>query len=479
VTAWEAVIGLEIHVQLRTVTKLFCADLADFGALPNTHVCPVCLGLPGALPVPNGAAVELAIRTALGLGCTVHESSLFARKNYFYPDLPKGYQITQFEWPLATGGRLEFLDAADGAPQTVRIRRIHIEEDAGKSVHDRFAGATAIDLNRAGVPLVEIVTEPDLRSPAAARAFLDRLKRTLRYLDVSDCDMEKGSLRVDANVSVRPADSEVLGTKTELKNMNSFANVEGALVYEIERQVARLQSGATVVHETLLWDATRGEARSMRAKEESHDYRYFPEPDLPPLIVPRATINRIADDLPELPGARESRLRTEYDLPAYDADVLTADRALADYFEAVARKVGDGKTASNWVMTDVLGWLNQHDVHVAAVPVTADRLAELIRMVRGGEISNSAGRRVFRLMTESDASAADLVAQHGLTQVRSDTKLEEWAAGVIGDFPAETARYRAGETKLLGFLMGQLMQRSGGKADPKRAVELLRAQLEA
>lgn len=472
---YETVIGLEVHVQLLTEEKLFCSDKAEFGALPNTRVCPVCLGLPGALPVLNGLAVDLALRAALALGCEVHETSVFARKNYFYPDLPKGYQITQFELPLATDGALTV--TTDEGERTVRVRRIHMEEDAGKLLHDRVPDQTAVDLNRAGVPLVEIVTEPDLESPAEARAFLLELKQILGYLDVSDCNMEEGSLRVDANVSIRPVGATELGTKTEVKNLNSFSAVAKAIVVEVERQKALLDAGEPVIQQTLLWDEVVGTVRPMRSKEESHDYRYFPEPDLPPLKLDRARIDAARTSLPELPTARRRRFVEQYGLPVYDAGVLTASRGTADFFEELADAGTDAKTASNWVMGPLMELANQRGGEVSVLPVTAEDMAELLALVADGTISHGTGKDVLALMTESDRSAAEIVEAEGMAQVADEGLLEAWIHEVIAAHPDEVRRYREGEDKLFGFFVGRVMSLSQGKADPRRVNGLLKTRL--
>ncbi len=473
--SWETVIGLEVHVQLRTAEKLFCADSTTFGAPPNSHVCPVCLGLPGALPVLNAEAVDLAITAALGLDCQVHRVSVFARKSYFYPDLPKGYQITQFEQPLATNGSVVVGSGSDARP--IRIRRTHLEEDAGKSVHDRFPEGTAVDLNRAGVPLIEIVTEPDLRTPAEARAFLQGLKRTLEYLDVSDCNMEEGSLRVDANVSLRAFGSQELGVKTEVKNLNSFSAVEKALQREVERQEEVLASGEAVIQETLLWDERDGTVRSMRSKEESHDYRYFPDPDLPLLRLDADRVTRSWEALPELPHERKSRLLEELALPEGDVEVLTSSRSLADYFEELASLLGNPKTASNWARGPLLKEANRVRRDIAGLGPTPADVAELISLVENGTLSGSMGRTVLGRMVDSGRRASEIVESEGLAQVQDTDELETWVDGVLAESPEEVERYRGGEAKLLGHFIGRVMQRSGGRADPKATGDLLRERL--
>ncbi len=471
---YETVIGLEIHVQLKTASKMFCGCRVEFGAPPNTHVCPVCLGLPGALPVVNRQAIEFAVLAARALNCEIHRRTVFARKNYFYPDLPKGYQITQYDQPLASGGWLDVPSEAGEEEGRVEIRRLHVEEDSGKSLHDRFPRQTAVDLNRAGVPLVEIVTEPSLRSPSEARGFLVRLKRTLEYLAVSDCNMEEGSLRVDANVSVRPTGSEQLLTKTEVKNMNSFSQLEKALDYEAARHIAILGSGGAIEHQTMLWDPARGEARPMRGKEEVHDYRYFPEPDIPTLELDQATVARLADPLPELPQQKLQRLMDEYGLPSYDAEVLSANRDLADFYEKVAEAATDPKEASNWVMGEVLAASNDLGVPVAELGVEPVQLAELLELIAAGTLSHNLGRQVFRRMVETGKSAERIIEEEDLSKVSDSDQLKAWAAEAIAEKPGEAERYRDGEEKLLAFFIGQVMRKSQGRADPSRLREILR-----
>ena len=470
---YEMVVGLEVHVQLKTRTKAFCGCSADFGAPPNVNTCPVCLALPGALPVLNEHAVELAVRAALGLGCKVDQVSVFARKNYFYPDLPKGYQISQFDQPLASGGSVVVGKSENGTDVRVRITRLHMEEDAGKSIHDRYPGATAIDLNRAGVPLIEIVSEPDIRTSAGAGAYLRTLKQILQYLGVSDVSMEEGSLRVDANISVRPPGQSKLGTKTEVKNMNSFSAVEKALEAEFTRQTALIDSGGKVEQQTLLWDGARETVRPSRTKEGSHDYRYFPEPDLRPLMLDTAWIDHLRKQLPELPDQRKARLVTAYSLSAGEVEQVTADPALAEYFEAVARASGDGKSAYNWVMGEVLAVLRASGEEIARFRVRPADLAQLLNLVRDGTISHTAGKRVFARMLETGQPAAQVAADEGLLQVGDEGAIATWVDEVLAEHPEEAARFRAGEKKLQGVLVGFVMKKSKGSADPKRVNQLL------
>jgi aspartyl-tRNA(Asn)/glutamyl-tRNA(Gln) amidotransferase subunit B len=460
---YEMVVGLEVHVQLKTATKAFCACSASFGDPPNTNVCPVCLALPGALPVLNADAVKLAIRAALALGCKVHERSIFARKHYFYPDSPKGYQISQFDRPLATGGRLG----------DIRISRIHMEEDAGKSLHDRFAGATAVDLNRAGVPLIEIVSEPDIRTAAGTGAYLRALKQILEYLKVSDVNMEEGSLRVDANVSARKSGERELGQKAEVKNMNSFSAVERAVEVEFARQCEMLDRGQKVEQQTMLWDASTNRVRPARTKEGSHDYRYFPDPDLPPLVIDRAWINREKEGLPELPAERRERFRHDYHLVDYDIDVLTASPALSEYFEGVATQHGDAKVAANWVMGEVLAALKSSDRDIAGFPVRPKDLATLLNMVRDGIVTHTAAKQVFLVMAKSGGLPAEIAKRQGLLTVSDDVALNRWIDEVIAESPNESQRFAAGEKKLQGVLIGAVMKKSKGSADPKRVAQLL------
>ena len=462
--SWETVIGLEVHVQLDTRSKMFCGCSAEFGYPPNTSVCPVCLGLPGALPVANAGAVRLGVRAALALECTVQARSVFARKNYFYPDLPKGYQISQYDRPLATAGRLE-IESAERGTVPVSIARLHLEEDAGKLLHDRIPGKTAIDLNRAGTPLAEIVSGPDLRSPAEAREYLNALKQILRYTGVSECNMEQGSLRVDGNISLRRQGESGLGTRTEIKNLNSFANVERALAAERDRQATLLDRGEAVEQMTLLFHPGSGQVRPMRSKEESHDYRYFDDPDLPPLVLAPATIAAIREELPELPAAKRSRLQADYGLSAYDAGVLAAERSTADYFESVCRLGTEPKAAANWIS-------NETGPHPPA-----GILAELIGLVGDGTLSHQAARRVYPELA-GGGLPRETAERLGLLQVRDADTLTAWVDAVISAHPAEAARYRAGELKLMAFFTGQVMKQSRGQADPRRVQPLLAQRLE-
>jgi aspartyl-tRNA(Asn)/glutamyl-tRNA(Gln) amidotransferase subunit B len=473
VDRYEMVVGLEVHVQLKTRTKAFCACSTEFGAPPNANTCPVCLSLPGTLPVLNAEAVGLAVRAAHALACTVNPISIFARKNYFYPDLPKGYQISQYDRPLAVNGSLRIGEKADGSPITVGITRLHLEEDAGKSIHDRYPSATAIDLNRSGVPLIEIVSEPDMRSAQEAGAYLRTLKQILEFIDVSDVNMEEGSLRVDANISSRLRGETRLGTKTEVKNMNSFSGVERALEAEFRRQVQVLESGGRIEQQTMLWDGARGVVRPARSKEASHDYRYFPEPDLPPLVLSKEWIEEQRRSLQELPGARRARFAKEYSLPSREVDVLISSTALADYYEETARKHEDPKAAANWVLGEVLAAVNAAGISLRAFRVRPADLAELLNLVRDGKVSHTAAKRIFSEMIRSGERAAQIAEREGLLQEGSADAITVWVDEVMAEHPEEARRFLAGERKLLGVLVGAVMKKSKGRADPRRVNQLL------
>jgi aspartyl-tRNA(Asn)/glutamyl-tRNA(Gln) amidotransferase subunit B len=471
---YEAIIGLEVHAQLSTRSKMFCGCPAEFGGAPNTHVCPVCLGLPGALPVVNTRAIEFAVRLGLATGCHIAGESVFARKNYFYPDCPKDYQISQFDTPLCSDGHL---DIENGAKK-IRLRRIHVEEDAGKLLHVDNADHSHVDFNRSGVPLVEIVSEPDLRSAREASEYLQKLRSLVRYLEICDGNMEEGSLRCDVNLSIRPEGSETLGTKTEVKNLNSFKQVEQAIEFEFERQSKVLSEGGRIAQDTLLWDAASGRAIVMRSKEEAHDYRYFPEPDLRVLLVSEATISRVRDAMPELPDAKQSRFVSQYKLPAYDAALLTSARDIADYYENVVRAGGDPKAASNWVMGEVMRELNERGIEIGALKIAPDALAELAGLQASGRINSTTAKDVFKQMLESGAKASAIVAKDGLEQVSDTSAIEADARAVLDENPDEVARYLAGKEQLLQFFVGQLMKRTKGKANPKLATDAIRGLLE-
>jgi aspartyl-tRNA(Asn)/glutamyl-tRNA(Gln) amidotransferase subunit B len=472
---YESVIGLEVHAQLLTKSKLFCSCATVFQADPNDHTCPICLGMPGVLPVLNRQAVEFAIRTGLAMQGQVTRVSRFARKNYFYPDLPKGYQISQYEEPLIEGGGLSI--DVDGTSTYIRLIRIHLEEDAGKLIHgENLADPSKsyVDLNRTGVPLLEIVSAPDLRSPEEARVYLQKLKTILEYIEVCDGNMEEGSLRCDANVSLRPKGSETLGTRTEIKNLNSFRNVQRALEYEIERQAEVLDGGGRVVQETRLFDANRGVTLPMRSKEEAHDYRYFPEPDLVPMRIDQEWIERVRQDLPELPDTRRQRFVAHYGLPNYDAEVLTASKALADYYEATVRLYNQPKVVSNWVMGDFTRELNRQHHTPEQAPVTPTHLADLLRLIDEGVLSGKIAKTVFEEMYHTGKPAKTIVAEQGLVQMTDSAALEAVIRTVLADNVSQVEDYRAGKQKVFGFFVGQTMKATQGKANPTLVNELLR-----
>jgi aspartyl-tRNA(Asn)/glutamyl-tRNA(Gln) amidotransferase subunit B len=472
---YEAVIGLEVHAQLKTLTKAFCGCSTRFGDAPNSNTCPVCLGLPGALPVLNRKARDLAIRASLALHCEIHERSVFARKNYFYPDLPKGYQVSMYELPLATKGRLEF--EMDGSMKRVGITRVHMEEDAAKNLHEGFADSdrwSYIDYNRCGVPLIEIVSEPDIRTPAQAYSYLTTLKQVLEYTDVSDCNMEEGSLRCDANVSVRLRGAPKFGTKVEAKNLNSFRYLQHALEYEIERQIGVLESGGQIVQETRLWNVAAGRTEQMRTKEFAHDYRYFPDPDLLPLSAPEKLVAEVRAEMPELPDVKRARFLREYGVTSYDATVLTATRALADYFEASVRAGASAKSASNWISTELLRRLNEAGKEIDDCPVAPAALAELLAKIESAEITAASGKKVFATMFDTGKRAADIISAEGMAQITDLSAIEKIARAVVARNADNAAKYRAGNEGVFKFFVGQVMKETRGQANPQVVNDILK-----
>ncbi len=475
---YEPVIGLEVHVQLLTKSKIFCSCSTRFGDPPNSNTCPVCLGLPGALPVLNREAVAMAMKAALALDCAVNPRSRFARKNYFYPDLPKGYQISQYDEPLAQDGHLEI--EVNGARKRIGVTRVHLEEDAGKSLHEGFPDSDSksyIDLNRSGVPLIEIVSEPDLRSPEEAYDYLTRLKSIMEYLEVSNCNMEEGSLRCDANVSVRRAGTTILGTKTEVKNLNSFRFLQKALAYEIERQIGVLEGGGAIEQETRLWDSREQRTFGMRSKEFAHDYRYFPEPDLLPLVISEEWKEEIRKSLPELPRAREERFMSAWALPKLDARALAMSRPMADYFEEVVRGCSEPKLAANWILNELVYLLEESKIAFAERPLPAKNLAELISLVSKGTISGKMGKDLLEEMLRTGKSAGKIVAEKGLEQINDPARITELAREIIAGNPKQTDQYRKGKTATLGWFVGQVMKATQGQANPQLVQEVLKREL--
>ena len=472
---FEAIIGLEVHAQLKTKTKIFCACSTSFGAPPNTHTCPVCLGMPGVLPVLNKKVVDYTLRMAIATHCEISRESRFARKNYFYPDLPKGYQISQYELPIAEHGYVDI--EINGSLQRIGITRIHMEEDAGKLGHDPDRPVSMVDFNRTGVPLIEIVSEPDIRSAQAAGAYLRQLRSIVRYLGICDGNLEEGSFRCDANVSIRPKGSAKLGTRTELKNLNSFKHVEKALLYEISRQKEVLLDGGRIVQETRLWDTDKNKTTSMRGKEEAHDYRYFPDPDLLPLVIDEDWIENIKKSLPELPDQKRKRFMDQFGLPSYDAELLTSDRELADYFEDCVRIFPQPKPVSNWVMGSLLGMLNARGQGIDASPVSPQDLARLLALVEEGVISGKIAKTVFDEMAQTGKPAQQIVAERGLVQITDADAIDDVISKVIAGNPAEVEALKNGKTKLMGFFVGQVMRETKGQANPKLVNEILKRKL--
>lgn len=472
---YETVIGLEVHVQLQTKTKIFCGCSTRFGDAPNTNVCPVCLGLPGALPVLNKRVVELAMRASLALNCTVQDHSRFARKNYFYPDLPKGYQISQFELPLATGGWLDI--ETGGSKKRVGVTRLHIEDDAAKNLHEGFSQSATksyIDYNRGGTPLAEIVSEPDMRTPEEAYAYLTTLRQIMLYTAVSDCNMEEGSLRCDANVSVRLHGAKEFGTKVEVKNLNSFRFLVKALEYEVERHIGVLESGGKIIQETRLWHQNENRTVSMRSKEKAHDYRYFPEPDLLPIHIGKEWREEILKSLPELPEAKRNRFVSAYGVTPYDAGVLTATKELGDYFEGVVKAGAPGKSSANWMQSELLRYLNDSGKEISVSPVSPAALADLVKLVEEGKITGAVGKKVFATMFETGRAASEIVATEGLAQVNDLEAIEQAAREVIAKNPDNVAKFKSGSENVLQFFIGQVMKATRGKANPQTVGEILR-----
>ncbi len=473
---FEPVIGLEVHAQLKTKTKIFCSCSTEFGKSPNANTCPVCTGMPGVLPVLNQQAVTYAIKAALATNCKINQESRFDRKNYFYPDLPKGYQISQFAKPIAEFGHLDVETEKTGLKR-IGITRIHMEEDAGKLIHDPARSKSMVDLNRTGVPLIEIVSEPDIRNAQEAGAYLRKLHAILKYIDVCDGNMEEGSFRCDANISLRPVGQEEFGIRAELKNLNSFKNVEKAIIYEIQRQTYVLEEGNKVIQETRLWDPSKNKTFSMRGKEEAHDYRYFPDPDLVPLIVDEEWIDSVKKEMPELPDEKLARFVNEYQIAEYDAKVLTSTIELADFFEETATPLKDKKQAANWTMTTLLGMLNTKGISITQSPVTANAFSKLLTLLETNKINANAAKTVFEKMAQSSIDPETIVKEMGLEQVSDTSELDTMVQEVIEENPDETEAYKNGKTKLFSFFMGQIMKKTRGKADPKIVTQLLKDKL--